>query len=102
VIAGKYTATAMSYRFHRGLRDEDVVMCVGCLKMVDAACGGVIYTRNPLKPGEETILINAVWGLPRLVVDGRSSVDRLFLSRKGTAQAPVQRGCPKNPEVSLP
>jgi pyruvate, water dikinase len=83
VIAGKYTATAMSYRFHRGLRDEDVVMCVGCLKMVDAACGGVIYTRDPLKPDEETILINAVWGLPRLVVDGRSSVDRFFLSRKG-------------------
>ncbi|MFO7462242.1 MAG: PEP/pyruvate-binding domain-containing protein [Desulfatiglandales bacterium] len=83
VIAGKYTATAMSYRFHRGLRDEDVVMCVGCLKMVDAACGGVIYTKNPLNPGEETILINAVWGLPRLVVDGRSSVDRFFLSRKG-------------------
>jgi len=82
VIAGKYTATAMSYRFHRGLRDEDVIMCVGCLKMVDAACGGVIYTRDPLKPDEETILINAVWGLPRLVVDGRSSVDRFVLSRR--------------------
>lgn len=82
VVAGKYTATAMSYRFHRGLRDEDVIMCVGCLKMVDAACGGVLYTRNPLRPGEETILIHAVWGLPRLVVDGRSSVDRFFLSRK--------------------
>ena len=82
VIAGKYTATAMSYRFHRGLRDEDVIMCVGCLKMVDAACGGVLYTRNPLNPGEETILINAVWGLPRLVVDGRSSTDRFVLSRR--------------------
>jgi pyruvate, water dikinase len=82
VLAGKYTATAMSYRFHRGLRDEEVVMCVGCLRMVDAACGGVLYTRNPINPGEETILINAVWGLPRLVVDGRSSADRFVLSRR--------------------
>ncbi|MBN2061656.1 MAG: pyruvate, water dikinase [Deltaproteobacteria bacterium] len=81
VIAGKYTATAMSYRFHRGLRDEDVIMCVGCLKMVNTVCGGVAYTRNPLNPSEETILINAVWGLPGLVVDGRSSVDRFVLSR---------------------
>jgi pyruvate, water dikinase len=82
VIAGKYTATAMSYRFHRGFRDEDVIMCVGCLKMVDAVCGGVVYTRNPLNPAEETVLINSVWGLPRLVVDGRSSTDHFVLSRQ--------------------
>jgi pyruvate, water dikinase len=81
VVASKYTETAMSYRFHHGLRDQDVVMCVGCLKMVEALCGGVIYTRNPLNPSEETILINSVWGLPSLVVDGRSSVDHFIVSR---------------------
>jgi pyruvate,water dikinase len=82
VVASKYTETAMSYRFHRGLRDEDVVMCVGCLKMVDAVCGGVVYTRNPLNPAEDTLLIHSVWGLPRLVVDGRSGADRFVVSRK--------------------
>jgi len=81
VVAGKYTPTAMAYRFHRGLRDEDAIMCVGCLQMVDASCGGVLYTRNPLNPRDETILIHAVWGLPGLVVDGRSSTDRFVLSR---------------------
>lgn len=101
VIAGKYTAAAMAYRFHRGLRDEDVVMCVGCLKMVDAACGGVVYTRDPLNSEKDTILINAAWGLPRLVVDGRSSVDRFLLSRtepmqiltKDISQKAVEYGC---------
>ncbi len=81
VVAGKYTETAMAYRFHRGLRDQDVVMCVGCLGMVAAVCGGVVYTRDPLNPAEETLLINAVWGLPGLVVDGRSTADRFVLSR---------------------
>ena len=81
VVASKFTETAMSYRFHRGLRDQDVVMCVGCLGMVAAVCGGVAYTRDPLNPAGETLLINAVWGLPGLVVDGRSSADRFVLSR---------------------
>jgi pyruvate, water dikinase len=82
VVAGKYNVTAMSYRFNRGLRDEDIVMCVGCLKMVEAVCGGVLYTRNPIDIRDETVIINSVWGLPKLVVDGRSATDRIVVSRK--------------------
>ncbi len=82
VVAGKFSATAMTYRFHRGLRDEDIVMCVGCLQMVNAVSGGVIYTRNPLGGRDDTVIINSVWGLPKMVVDGRSAVDQFVVSRK--------------------
>ena len=82
VVAGKFGVTAMTYRVHRGLRDEDMVMCVGCLQMVDAASGGVLYTRNPLDIRDETVIINAVWGHPRMVVDGRSAVDQFVVSRR--------------------
>jgi pyruvate, water dikinase len=81
VVAGKFGVTAMSYRLHRGLRDEDIVMCVGCLQMVDAVSGGVIYTRNPLDIRDDTIIINSVWGLPKMVVDGRCAVDQFVVSR---------------------
>jgi pyruvate,water dikinase len=81
VVASKYTETAMSYRLRRGLKDPDVVMCVGCLRMIPAVCGGVVYSLDPLNPAEETLLIDSVWGLPGLVVDGRSSTDRFVVSR---------------------
>ena len=81
VVAGKFGATAMAYRFHRGLRDEDTIMCVGCLQMVNAVSGGVLYTRHPLNIRDDAVLINAVWGLPKMVVDGRSEVDQFVVSR---------------------
>jgi pyruvate, water dikinase len=81
VVAGKFSVTAMAYRFQRGLRDEDIVMCVGCLQMVNAVSGGVLYTRNPLDIRIDTIIINAVWGLPKMVVDGRAAVDQFVVSR---------------------
>ncbi|MFO8090687.1 MAG: PEP/pyruvate-binding domain-containing protein [Desulfatiglandaceae bacterium] len=81
IVASKYSTTAMTYRLNRGLRDEDAVMCVGCMKMVDAVAGGVAYSRDPLGEKSDTLIINSAWGLPKLVVDGRSNADRFVVSR---------------------
>jgi len=74
VVASMYSATAMLYRFNRGLREDGVVMCVGCMEMVDAVAGGVVYTRNPVAP-EEGVLVSAAPGLPCTVVDGSALID---------------------------
>jgi pyruvate, water dikinase len=86
VVASKYSLTAMTYRLNRGIRDEEVAMCVGCMQMVDAVSGGVMYSRNPLDIRDDAVVINATWGLPKSVVDGSAAAD-LFVVSRGDSMA---------------
>lgn len=82
VVASMYGLPAMTYRFRFGIRDEDVAMCVGCLVMVDPLASGVVYTRNPVDPDRNSLLIHSVWGLPKPVVDGSLEADLFIVSRE--------------------
>ncbi|CAG1772406.1 hypothetical protein BAC2_02421, partial [uncultured bacterium] len=82
VLASKYSLQAITYRLTRGFRDEDVAMCVGCLAMVNAAAGGVTYSRNPVDVHDHRIFTNAAWGLPKAVVDGSAACDLFIVSRE--------------------
>jgi len=81
VMASKYSLQAMAYRVNRGIKDEDVAMCVGCITMVHAHCSGVIYSRNPLNIRDDNVSIQSVWGLPKAVVDGAVDTDEFIISR---------------------
>ncbi len=81
IIASKYALTAITYRLHKGIRDEDVAMCVGCMRMVDAVAGGVMYSCNPTDAASDAVVINAVHGLAMGVVDGSLTPDLWEVAR---------------------
>lgn len=81
IVASKYTLQAIAYRLNRGILDEDIAMCVGCMAMVNAVAGGVTYSRNPLNIRDDAVLINSVWGLPKSVVDGALPTDLFVVAR---------------------
>ncbi len=86
IAASKYSIQAIIYRLNRGIRDEDIDMCVGCLSMVNAIAGGVVYSRNPLDACDDRIFIHSAFGLPKSVVDGSVSADLFVVSRNDPLQ----------------
>jgi pyruvate,water dikinase len=81
VIASTYTPQAMRYRMQRGFRDDQVAMSVGCLEMVSARSGGVVYSGNPGDDRDQNIHISSAWGLPKAIVDGRFASDLVVVRR---------------------
>jgi pyruvate, water dikinase len=81
VLASLYTPRAISYRLNKGMRDEDIAMSVACIEMVQSVASGVIYSRHPFDLSEDTILINAVWGLGPYAVDGVITPDSYIVAK---------------------
>ncbi|MDJ0761474.1 MAG: PEP/pyruvate-binding domain-containing protein [Myxococcota bacterium] len=81
VVASKYEARAIMYRLKYGIRDDDMAMCVGCMPLVSARCGGIAHSRNPLDIGDRRIMIHSVFGLPGPVTDGTAESDLIIISR---------------------
>jgi pyruvate,water dikinase len=82
VVSSMYSATAMTYVRNRGLREDGMVMAAGCMEMVNAVAGGVVYTRPPVGGDSDAVIVNAVPGLPCAVVDGSSMADSYAVDRE--------------------
>ncbi|MDP3048182.1 MAG: PEP/pyruvate-binding domain-containing protein, partial [Thermodesulfovibrionales bacterium] len=83
VVASLFTQRAIFYYKTKGFSEEEIVMAVGVLMMIDAKAGGVIYTRDPNDPEKDTVIINAAWGLGKVVVDGTVEPNSYIVSRDG-------------------
>ncbi len=99
VLASKYSLTAMTYRWNRGIPDEQCPMSVGFLTMIQGICGGVVYTRNPVNKDDDALVINAVWGLPKSVVDGRSLADEFIVFRSDPLTIGYRNITAKNTQI---
>jgi pyruvate, water dikinase len=90
VIASLFTPRAIFYYKTKGLSEEELVMAVGVLKMIDTRTAGVMYTMDPNDPERGEIIINAVRGLGKAVVDGMVEPDFYGVSRQTGALTEVR------------
>ena len=81
VASSKYNASVMEYQRMKNIQDDDITMSVGFMEMIDPVCSGVIYSLNPVKPESKEMVINAVWGIGELLVDGAISADMYGVKR---------------------
>ena len=70
VVASLFSPRAIAYRLHMGIPFHEAAMAVACLEMIPARASGVLYTRHPVNPFDDRILIQAVRGLGPYAVEG--------------------------------
>jgi phosphohistidine swiveling domain-containing protein len=71
---------AVAYREARGHVDESAAMAVVVQRMIDPVAAGVAFTANPITGTRTEIVIDAVAGLGRNVVDGSAAADHYVMS----------------------
>ncbi|MFH1723315.1 MAG: PEP/pyruvate-binding domain-containing protein [Elusimicrobiota bacterium] len=81
VLAGQFTPRAIYYFLSHSLSESRLAMCVAAVSMVDAAASGVVYTRDPVSPDDGSLLVSAIRGQGRYLVDGTLTPDMFRISR---------------------
>jgi pyruvate,water dikinase len=81
VVASRFSQRALFYLANRGFRQDDIAMSVGCMIMVRSKSSGVIHTINPFATDQNNIIINAIWGLGKYIVEGDIVPDLFIVSK---------------------
>jgi len=76
-MASLFTARAVSYRIDKKFDHFKVALSVGVQKMVrsDKACSGVMFTLDTESGFREVVMIDGVWGLGEMIVQGEVTPD---------------------------
>ncbi|MCX8037551.1 MAG: PEP-utilizing enzyme [Candidatus Sumerlaeia bacterium] len=82
VVASIYNPQAILYRHQMGLSAADAEMAVLVMPMIYPVVSGVLYTRDPRQGEQGPILITAVYGLARGLVEGWITPDHYSVSRE--------------------
>ncbi len=81
VLISAFTPQAIYYFLSHSFTPADLAMSAGCVEMIDAAAAGVIYTHSPVNSRGDCVLVSAVRGLGKYLVEGRITPDSYCVSR---------------------
>jgi len=92
-MASLFTDRAISYRTDKGFAHTKVALSVGVQKMVrsDTGASGVMFTVDTESGFRDLVLVNAVWGLGELIVQGHVTPDEYLVmkSKIGRVKNPI-------------
>lgn len=86
VLASQFSVEALVYLSTKRLAGREPAMSVGVLTMIPASSSGVVFTRDPLNPQPDTLVVEASWGLGVTVVGGGLLPDRFLVAKTPEAQ----------------
>ncbi|MFI5240990.1 MAG: phosphoenolpyruvate synthase [Microgenomates group bacterium] len=81
--ASLFTERSIFYRVENKVKHENVKVSVVVQRMVQSDVSGVMFSIDPVKNDKERIIIEAVWGLGEMIVQG-SVVPDTYIVQKDT------------------
>lgn len=79
--ASLFTARAIFYREQNKIKHEQVKISVIVQKMIQSSTSGVMFSIDPVTNEKDRIVIEAVWGLGELIVQGTVLPDRYVVQK---------------------
>ncbi len=70
VVASAYSPAAVTYRYEHGMTEHEATMAVGCIRMLQPRCSGIMFSRRPEAPAGEGMVVSAVAGVSAGVASG--------------------------------
>lgn len=79
--ASLFTARSIFYRVENKIKHESVLISVIVMKMVQSEVSGVMFSIDPVKNDKDRILIESVWGLGEMIVQGSVVPDNYVVQK---------------------
>src|SRR4030042_6552523 len=80
--ASLFTARSIFYRVQNNIKHENVKISVVVQKMIQSKVSGVIFTIDPVTNDKDRIIIESVWGLGEMIVQGSVVPDRYVVQKE--------------------
>lgn len=80
--ASLFESRAIFYREQKGFDHFKVGIAVPVQEMVQSEVSGVMFTINPINNDENTIVVESVWGLGEMIVQGSATPDHFEVNKK--------------------
>ncbi len=81
--ASLFTERSIFYRVENKIKHESVKVSVAVQKMVQSEVSGVMFSVDPVTQDKDRIIIESVWGLGEMIVQGSVVPDK-YIVQKGT------------------